>query len=367
MNEEQKKLADKLFPKIRRHDAELELLNVPPEKRRLHTETSDYTVSSINDYLCSGKLIIPNFQRGYVWTRVQASRLIESLLIQCPIPVIYLSQELDGQLLAIDGNQRLLSIQLFIGNAFKLQGLNTYPELNNISWSALDPRFRDHILNRTLRCITILSDTHPQIKFDVFERLNTGSTKLNAHELRHGINHSYLMEKVSTLATNQAWLKTIGRRDDRRMRGAELILRYFALRQNRTRYQKPLSAFLDDFSSRNKHSNEIQINEWAEDFQHTLERVQFSLHKYAFRAERTSKSSAFNAALYDAQMIGFAETDNPIILNARFNPEFLIEKSFSLIERKMFSDSIRRATSNEQSVYFRISEYKKFLDSYVLP
>ncbi|MBY3466240.1 DUF262 domain-containing protein [Rhizobium laguerreae] len=206
MDETQKALADRLFPTIKPPE-ELELRNIPPEQRRLHTETADLTVSSIYQYLTNGKLKIPEFQRGYVWTRTQASRLLESLIIQCPIPVVYFSQDANNDLMVIDGNQRLLSIKLFINDAFQLEGLTTYPELNGLSWSTLDPRFRDHILNRTLRCITILRDTHPQIKFDVFERLNTGSVHLNSQELRHGINFGHLVEQLDELTKNEKWKK----------------------------------------------------------------------------------------------------------------------------------------------------------------
>ena len=114
-------------------------------------------------------MFVPRFQRGYVWTDPQASRLIESLIIQCPIPVIYLSQEPDERLSVIDENQRLQSILRYLDNTFELRGLTAYPELEGSRYFQLDPRFQRHIVNRTLRCIVIMKDTHPQVKFDVFE------------------------------------------------------------------------------------------------------------------------------------------------------------------------------------------------------
>jgi uncharacterized protein with ParB-like and HNH nuclease domain len=273
--ETQKALADRLFPVTSTSsDEEVELRNIPPEQRRLHTETADLTVSSLHQYMANGKIEIPEFQRGYVWTRVQASRLIESLLIQCPIPIVYFSQGADNKLIVIDGNQRLLSIKLFINDAFELQGLTTYPELNEYTWSALDPRFRDHINNRTIRCITILKDTHPQIKFDVFERLNTGSVKLNAQELRHGLNHGLLMKELDELTKYEKWRKAVGIRSDKRMKGAELILRYFAFKSDRESYQKPLSSFLDQFSTKNRFFDAKKVAEMSQEFKSTVDRVE---------------------------------------------------------------------------------------------
>ena len=92
-------LADQLFPeKPSGAEAEDEILNIPPQERRLHTETYDFTVATIRDSLANDGIYIPLFQRSFVWNRAQASRLIESLVIQCPIPVIYLNQESDERL-----------------------------------------------------------------------------------------------------------------------------------------------------------------------------------------------------------------------------------------------------------------------------
>src|SRR5688572_27591337 len=99
-------LADMLFPTLTEEELSESILNIPPEQRRLHTETLDFSISTLLDSLENGHIFIPEFQRRYVWSLSQASRLIESLIIQCPIPVIYLNQEKDEKLSVIDGNQR---------------------------------------------------------------------------------------------------------------------------------------------------------------------------------------------------------------------------------------------------------------------
>ncbi|HAM0207485.1 TPA: DUF262 domain-containing protein, partial [Escherichia coli] len=242
-----KKLADKLFPIF--DDDDISIVDIPPEQRRLHTETYDFSISTLVDYLKNGTVFIPDFQRKYVWSRGQASRLIESLIIQCPIPVIYLNQEKDESLSVIDGNQRLTSIKLFIEDGFELQGLTAYPELEGNSFSSLDARFRRHILNRTLRCITILKETHPQIKIDVFERINTGAVQLNPQEVRHGVYHGPLFTMIDEISEEKVWRDLTGIKNDTRMKNNELILRAFALSYSVTPYKKPLKKFLNDFSS----------------------------------------------------------------------------------------------------------------------
>ncbi|WP_435655091.1 GmrSD restriction endonuclease domain-containing protein [Brucella pituitosa] len=350
-------LADKLFPVAAAQEDDAELRNIPPEQRRLHTETADLTVGSLHQLMATGKIEIPEFQRGYVWTRTQASRLIESLIIQCPIPVVYFSQSPNNNLIVIDGNQRLMSIKLFLNDGFELQGLTTYPELIGYTWSQLDPRFRDHINNRTIRCITILKDTHPQIKFDVFERLNTGSVKLNGQELRHGVNHGSLMKRVDELVKNETWKKLSGIKSDKRMKGAELILRFFAFRHSREIYSKPLSGFLDTFTTTYRSISENELDEWTSEFLDNLNLVDYYFGKNAFKIIKPNLTTAgnFNSAIYDAQMIGMAET-NSARLRGRLADRNSVQQGFvDLMTDPAFAQSVQRATSDEASVNTRIS------------
>ncbi|MEJ1973198.1 MAG: DUF262 domain-containing protein [Lacunisphaera sp.] len=240
----EKELADILFPEGTNEELQETILDVPPEQRRLHTETYDFSVSTILDYLKEDKkMFIPEFQRRYVWNDTQASRLIESLIIQCPIPVVYLNQEKDERFSVIDGNQRLTSLSRYARNLFSLKGLTAYPELEGKYFDDLDPRFQRHILNRTLRCIVILKDTHPQVKFDVFERLNTGSVKLTAQELRHGLYYGSLMKLVAKLRSTKIGSRNFLPVKDRRMRAEEFVLRFLAFHYEADQYEKPLLSF----------------------------------------------------------------------------------------------------------------------------
>ena len=355
--EEIKKLADELFPEAKDID-EPEVKNIPPQQRRLHTETADYTVSTLFSLLTDQKIKIPNFQRGYVWNRSQASRLIESLIIQCPIPVIYLSQEPNGDLIVIDGQQRLSSIKYFLSDAIALQGLTAYPELNDYTASQLDPRILDHIKNRTIRCITILKDTHPQIKYDVFERLNTGSVKLNAHELRNGLNQGPLMNAINALSASKDFKQLTSTKRDKRMKSAELVLRFFAFKENRHNYEKPLSSFLDQFASENRAAPSEKIDAWREEFLKAKELCGHYFGTEAFKMYNPEqrKFGGFNSAIYDAQMIGISECQNPELLAGDADPQAVKEAFIRLFDDPQFVSSVQRATSDETSVSRRIEK-----------
>jgi Protein of unknown function DUF262 len=360
MSNKSSALADKLFPEVDEFD--LEVMNIPPEKRKLNTETYDFTVSTVVDSLKKGTIKIPSFQRGYVWSKTQASRLIESLVINCPIPVIYLSQDSDEVLNVIDGNQRLNAIKLYLNDEFELKGLTAYPELENLKFSELDPRFQRHITNRTLRCIAILKDTHPQIKFDVFERLNTGSVKLNYHELRHGINSGRLMEMIEEIALIPEFRIHTLTKKDKRMKADELVLRFLALSANWRNYTKPLVAFLNKYSESNRNLDEPRLNGLKADFLRTFETAETLLHNLAFKTYDSSfKGAKFNAALYDAQMIALFEL-NLTSDNIQFLRSIDFRaKNREFIESDAFNKFIDSGTTDKNSVVGRIEGYTLFL------
>lgn len=358
-------LANRIFPDT--DEFEVEVLNIPADKRKLITETYDFTVSTINDYINNRHIVIPNFQRGYVWNRTQASRLIESLIIQCPIPVIYLSQNRDETLSVIDGNQRLTSISLFLNDGFPLTGLSTYPELDGLTYSELDPRFQRHIINRTIRCIAILKETHPQIKFDVFERLNTGSVRLNPQELRHGIYNGVLMTKVEDLAKTSLFKKLTSTTNDNRMKGDELVLRFFALLEKSNEYEKPMSVFLNKYAEDNRSMPEARVNELTNSFSDNLNKCHFLYGDLAFKTfDENRKRAKANTALFEAQMLSMNSVNPTLEEIDAVDKDDVIVKLEALLGDSDFYDTITKATTDKNVVSKRITNYTEFLQTIFL-
>lgn len=362
MTDKTKALADQLFP-VRNENDVYDVLDIPPNERKLHTETYDFSIATIYDHLEEGHIYIPRFQRSYVWNRGQASRLIESLIIQCPIPVLYFDQSSDLRFSVIDGNQRLTSLHLFINDEFALKGLTAYPELEGYYFSDLDPRIRRHITNRTLRCIAILPDTHPQIKFDVFERLNTGSVQLTPQELRHGIYHGPLINKVEELAQSSEWKALTKINTDKRMKRSELVLRYIAMANNLENYFKPLSGFLNEFAEKNQSPPDYTLMRWEEDFHITAETMNRLYGPKAFRPfdENFRTQNAINTALFDAQMVAVHKVRPDISNFSNRQQQQLWKATAELFADEDFSRTIGAGTSSKTSVVRRITRYTDFL------
>ncbi|MBV9788967.1 MAG: DUF262 domain-containing protein [Chloroflexi bacterium] len=359
-------LADILFPSLSEEELSDSILNIPPEQRRLHTDTYDFSISTILDYLDTKNMYIPEFQRKFVWTIPQASRLIESLIIQCPIPVIYLSQERDERLAVIDGNQRLKSIQSYINNEFELKGLTAYPELEGQRFFELDVRFQRHIMNRTLRCIVITKDTHPQVKFDVFERLNSGAIKLTSQELRHGIYHGSFMKLIEKLNKSHSWRDLLVSNLERRMKSEELIIRFLAMHYGLESYKKPLSNFLNNFAETNRELPEQTSQEFKEVFERTVKGVHNIYGRYAFKVfdERGNLLNNFNAALFDAEMLSVSRLTNEITFSEEEKSLFY-KDLVKLFQEDSFSKAVTRATSDSSRILYRVNAVRKILEKHL--
>ena len=360
----EKSLADLLFPTLSEEEINESILDIPPVQRRLQTDSLDFSISTILDLLVQKHIFIPEFQRRYVWSDTTASRLIESLIIQCPIPVIYLNQEKDERLSVIDGNQRIISLQRFHDNQFPLKGLTTYPELEGLYFFELDSRFQRHILNRTLRCIVITKETHPQIKFDVFERLNSGAVKLTPQELRHGIYNGSFMKLIAELGKNKAWKSLINRGTDKRMKAEELVIRFFAFHHNMINYKQPLSGFLNDFSEINREISEQQKSQFTELFNKTVKNIVNLYGNLAFKVfnKEFNPINNFNAALFDAELLAISHLKNEIIITEKERNTFL-KKLSVLFYDENFIRTISKSTSNKNQIKLRIEILTELVNS----
>jgi len=174
---------------------EIENIEVSSTKRRVYTEQGDPEIDSLYRKYKDGDLIIqPDFQRHFVWDAKKSSRLIESALLDIPLPVIYLSEEKDGKEYVIDGQQRLTAFFSFYrldefpdGIDFKLTGLKVFTELNRKSFKEIDRKLQNKIRYCKIRTITFRRESEADLKFEIFERLNTGAVSLNDQELRNCI------------------------------------------------------------------------------------------------------------------------------------------------------------------------------------
>ncbi len=336
-------------------------LRVAPPDRRLVTQPYDLVVRTIVSQIEDKSLLVkPPYQRGYVWDDGRASRLIESLLMNIPIPACYFAEEEGGVLTVIDGQQRLFSIWRYVRNHFQLRSLRTLPEFNGKFFKDLTEREQRLILGRTIRCIVVTQESHPEIRFEVFERLNTGAMQLTDQEIRNAIYRGAFNDLIKTLAEQPRWIGVLNKKQlDKRMRDDELVLRFFAVYDGYITYQAPLRAFLNSYTIKKcTDLNEGEKQRLIGLFEQTVGKVIAVFGDHAFRSYLMGWERQINRALFDAVMLVFSKISIEELIRER---EAIETTLIQLCANPEFFQSIGRSTADRASFFTRIRLFSKAL------
>ncbi len=153
------------------------------QQRDLVTSVVDYNLGTLSDLVSRQKIdLSPKYQRRFRWDVPRQSKLIESFLMNVPVPPIFLNEDQYGTYAVIDGKQRLFAIREFIRGRLKLQGLKVFDDINGQSIDDLPARLRDILETRaTMRAVIILPQSQAAVKYEVFKRLNTGGVRLRTY------------------------------------------------------------------------------------------------------------------------------------------------------------------------------------------
>lgn len=297
-------------------DPNSEPTEIPKEVRTLRTQSYDKSLRDLVTMIDDTDIELdPDYQRNYLWDNKKSSLLIESILLNIPIPVIYVSENTEAQWSVIDGLQRLNSIYRYFKNEFKLSGLEILTELNGDSFHNLPPKAKRLLSNGMLRVVVLLAETHPEIKYDIFMRLNTGAVKLNEQELRNCLYRGALNEKIKEIRKNPDFLELLSlKKPHNRFADCEIILRYLAiyksynLNSRELDYPGKMKTFLNEFIEKNKNVRDQELETLHRTFDSCIDNIQTVLGKNAFRRPDTSGrfDSRINRALIDVIMICFS-------------------------------------------------------------
>lgn len=277
------------------NDSEEEV-EFPPPERRIITQPYDLSVSNLVEQWDDQTLVLPDIQREYVWDNPRASKLIESLLLNIPIPVLYFAETKDARWEIFDGQQRIRSIVRFVTNEFALSSLGLLPDFNRARFFQLPERERRFLERRTIRAVVISSDSHPNMKFETFERLNTGAMVLNAQEVRNSLYRGTFNQMMRSAVANDSFREAIGTKAPRRrMVDEELVLRFFALRDGLGSYRPPLKRFLNNFMGTVQDLKGAKLRAFEELFEETSGRVATVLGALLFESPTRTESGSRQA------------------------------------------------------------------------
>jgi hypothetical protein len=336
-------------------------LHIPPADRKLVTHPYDFIVTSLKVQIDDSTLVLADkFQRRRVWDDAKASRLIESLMLNVPIPVCYFAELENGAYSVIDGQQRLTAIYRFLNNEFSLRGLRIRPELNKKRHFELDKVDQRLISSRALRCIVILRESHPDIRFDIFERLNTGSVRLNQQELRNSTYRGPMNDLLRTLSEHEMFMEA---RDvssiDKRMQDCELILRFWAFHYRMESYRGDFASFLDAYLSEGNKFGDAELLTHSEMFIDTIAKVLAVFGDSAFRrwgGPQGGWETQVNRAIYDVIMLSFARIPAKEIVQ---HHDRIVAALQSLSSDRAFLDAVSSSTKDRRRVQERLNLWRQ--------
>ncbi|MDP1709173.1 MAG: DUF262 domain-containing protein [Gammaproteobacteria bacterium] len=362
-------------------EEEVEEADVQAGRNKIFTDQGDPEIESLYNKWKRGKLVIqPDFQRQFVWDPKKSSRLIESALLDIPLPVVYISQENDGNEYVIDGQQRLTSFFSFVdgkfpdGADFRLSGLKVFAEYNRKHFAELPEADQDKVRYCKIRTITFRKESDPNLKFEIFERLNTGSVSLNDQELRNCIYRGPYNHLLKKLATSSEFTALMGiSAPDKRMKDVELVLRFSAFfHQTYLNYKPPMRSFLNREMEKHQFISDSDSAELEAAFRNSVHLVKSVLGANAFKRYYKGTETdpnghwepkVFNASLYDILMYSFAKEDkNRVFQNLDAVREALI---YLMTSDQEFIDSIELSTSSIQAITKRFDKWRSALQQVI--
>ncbi|MFH7025439.1 MAG: DUF262 domain-containing protein [Heteroscytonema crispum UTEX LB 1556] len=298
-------------------EPEEEFINEPFDPNLIRVDTRPMTIDLVLKRIKFQEIdLAPEFQRqDGIWTPTAESRLIESILIRIPLPAFYMDATNDNKWMVIDGLQRLSTLKKFaIDQTLTLQSLEFLVHLNGKKYDELPRNYQRRIEETYLTVYLIDKGTPPEVKYNIFRRINTGGVPLSPQELRHALNPGQATKFLNKLAKSQEFTKVtnISNKRQKRMDDHEFILGFIAFYL--MPYQNyPIKQGRDYFLNEamikiNKMSQE-QLNEVENKFKFAIITAYSIFDKYAFRKifNPHQKMQPLNKSLFEAWSVVFSK------------------------------------------------------------
>ena len=317
-----------------------------------------------------GDLEKPELQRKYVWTKNEASRFIDSILLGLPVPSIFLAKTDDSKRLIVDGYQRIMTVYDFVekgifggdGKSFRLSNSeNIHPDWRGKTYAELTDDQKRKIRTSPIHAI-VFEQKHPQNDtgmYQIFERINTSGRALKPQEIRNCVYHGAFNQFLMDLNKETIWRDILGsENEDSRMADIELILRFFAfvdilnrkeIDQNQINLVKYLNIYMKDH-------NNISIDEQKQKREVFLDTITFLYNNIGGNVFRTGKvkdgvfiwAKKVNPVVFDAVCVA------TVMAGERRSSDQLNDKYIELLKNSEFDIVSRQRTTNTVNIKKRI-------------
>lgn len=228
-------------------EQELAELQLQEFSKKIDFYTAEYTIEILANKVENEDFVVPSYQREFTWEESRRCRFIESLLMGLPIPFVFLwMNDETGQLEIVDGSQRLRTLEEYINNRLKLDGLKRLNLLNGTRFKDLTLARQRKLNNLSIRAVILSEKTDLEARIDLFERINTGSKVANPAEVRRGALRGPFMDFIIDIATDEKFtqLVTVTKTQKNTRVQEELALRFFAYTDGLENYKDKVKEFL---------------------------------------------------------------------------------------------------------------------------
>ncbi|MEI6043958.1 MAG: DUF262 domain-containing protein [Chloroflexota bacterium] len=312
--------------------------------------------------------LAPAFQRkAGIWKDKAKSRLIESILIRIPLPAFYIDATDDNRWVVVDGLQRLTALREFvIDKTLPLGELEFLIKLNGFFYDKLDRNFQRRIGETQVTLYLIEQGTPPEVKFNIFRRINTGGLPLSSQEIRHALNQGPVTDFLLDLSKNKAFKDaTCNSIGDARMADRECVLRFFAF--TLTPYSeyksKEFDSFLSDKMAEINKMSDAQRKDLAQRFIRAMVAAQEIFSKDAFRKlyKENGRRTAINKALFESWSVNLDKLNDTQLQLLKNRKAKVRQKFIALMNQPDFDKAISQGTGDVNKIKLRFKSIEDLI------
>lgn len=310
------------------------------------------TVHDVLRRINAGRYVMnPDFQRDFIWDDEKQSKLIESVIMRIPLPVLYLAEDEEGRMIVVDGLQRLSTFKRFFDNELKLK-LKDRPELNGKRFRELPPKLQNRVEDCNLILYIIDSQVPERARLDIFERVN-GGVALTRQQMRNCLFMGDATRFLREEARTELFLDATGRSlDSRTMRDREFVNRFCAFQMIDIKEYK---GDMDDFLAmalKSMNSGSVALERLSSQLRTTLNNNLYLFGKHAFRKHKRDQDwrSVLNASLWDVMSTGLSRYAEPIV---KHHADALRDRFYELMDDDDFITAVTYGTNHPKKVAYR--------------
>ncbi len=294
-------------------------------------------------------ILNPDFQRDFLWDMATQSKLIESIVMRIPLPVLYLAENDDGKVVVVDGLQRLRTFQRFLADELKLR-LPDRPDLDGKRFSDLSEKLQNRVEDCSLTLYSIDSKVPERARLDIFDRVNSG-VALTRQQMRNCLYMGPATQFLAQEASTDLFKKATGRSlKHRTMRDREFVNRFCAFHLLPIEeYDGDMDRFLAGALGRMNRAGDGALDEVRRAFHRTLTNNHMLFQKQAFRKHEPNQDrrGIINASLWDVMTTGLAPYD---VMHVLKRAEVFRAAFFELLKDEQFNEAITYGPNDARKV-----------------